>query len=460
MKHIRIVEMSHHFLYLPLYHALRTDECYGYLPSGYEIDIPRQPMGGRTDEMAMKALLERNECDLVVCDPTQIFNTKIKSKHRPAVLASLVVNTAFWAVNHNTNTIELFTDLGVYDGIIAYRKGTTSYLIAEKIFNLKSREGIEAKDFIQEVDKDNVLTTLQESKPTVGAISPEILDITNLIKLEPSKYSLDLAIGKTPDFSDILTTAIISTREFVDKNRAFVAGFLRAIDRAIRETNRGEQLVMNRALTLFEDKGYPEHIEEAYTLAVDARVFPDSIEVSNAQWMKAAQLFFESSEGKWEEEQQRKAARAFDEYIATYAHIAKDAPAPISGEKSYIGYMLSGFLLVLVVALFVLDKIDHVALITLLGACGVCALTVRFYYGNAGNKRRKLIYTSVVLVGSLVLLSIMPYCVGYVLDWFGGTSNDLIGTLANIIGILVPVGTGLYAGLTWARRMIVDSKQR
>lgn len=459
MKQVRIVQMSRHFLYFPLYHALRSDNYYGYLPPGYDVDIPRQPAGGRTDEMAMRALLERDECDIVVCDPTQILNTSIKRRQQPAVLASLVVNTAFWAINHNANTIELFTDLGVYDGIIAYQKGTTSYGIAEKIFNIKKRS-LSQDEFIQQVDKDNVLTRLQNSDSTIGAISPEILDITNLIKLEPSKYSLDLALGKTPDFSDMLTTAIIGRRDFVDGNRNFIVGFLRAIERAIQETNRRETLAMKRALTLFEDKGHPEHIKEAFDLAVDAKVFPDTIKVSNAQWMKAAQLFYESTEGKWEEHEQRLALRAFSDYVKPYYLLVDQATQDPqdSSERSYIGYLLSAFVLILAAILLALQKIDTVAFITLVGACGVCAYTVWFYQENEGNKRRKSLFTGLILVGSLVLLSAMPSLVDFVLDYFDRPTDDFLGTIANIVGILLPVGMGLFAGLKWVRSMIMDKQ--
>ena len=113
--------MAEQFLYLPLYYA-RNKNYFGNIPNRYDVNIDLATP--RTDERVFKSMMDtqggaNEHVHFAVCDPAQCF---VYSKNgQPVLLASLVTNAAFWAVDRQRHSIRNYFDLAQYDKIISYR---------------------------------------------------------------------------------------------------------------------------------------------------------------------------------------------------------------------------------------------------------------------------------------------------------------------------------------------------
>src|SRR5687767_2880093 len=115
-RKVHILQMGKHFVYLPLYYA-HSRGFFGHLKEPVSIVID-EPLPPYTDTATFDHVMDRSprHRDFVMCitDPTQALQPLSTELHRPAVLATLVTNGSFWAVDHRTRTIKGLRDLGSF----------------------------------------------------------------------------------------------------------------------------------------------------------------------------------------------------------------------------------------------------------------------------------------------------------------------------------------------------------
>jgi hypothetical protein len=312
--------MEKHFLYLPIYFA-ESREFFGFLPPGTKVVI--DSCDKHTDSATYDQLMDESpryrDLAMAITDPIQVFRTPLQSRRKPAVLATLVTNAAFWAVNHGTYQINGFRDLGIFDRVIAYAPGTTSHNIAKRI----GRDSGNAKQSIEVVDPGNELLLLSDKVKGANAValSPDLLFIE---VMKGNGASIELALGKTPEYNDVLVTALLTTNEFVAANPEVVQGIVNGIQRALLMTRRRDDAVLGFARDYFQ---FADKAEGAVATAVEADVFPLSVKVAQPHWTNAAKAYHEAiSQGAaWSKVDEKNALDYYQACVQPYETIAERA---------------------------------------------------------------------------------------------------------------------------------------
>ena len=285
---IDIVVADEHFLYLPLYFA-RHNNFFGLLPAGTEVNIKRSTL--RTDASAFGMLMDseskKNEnIQFAFCDPAEILSYRGNAAV-PVVLAGVITNSAFWAVNHNSNRSTFVEHLATFDRVIAFHKGNTSFGIANRIFKDPSK-----KSSIRTVDPKTELVELSKFGPGTIAISPNILGIQKLLDQPKKIYSVELALGRTPEYRELLVTALISRRDVVLKIPAVVDGLLAALQEALVSVRSIKEGAVLYAVGKFKVEA--RLVRKALEKANESEVFPPNITISESTWLKVAENYWQA----------------------------------------------------------------------------------------------------------------------------------------------------------------------
>ena len=326
-RSVEIAVMDNFFLYLPLYFA-HYQNYFGFIPPEYDVKKPRHPRN-RTDDGAFEMLIRDNEevkdVMFAVCDPTVVLRKAKKFVNDPVVLGSLITNYTFWAVNHNTYEIRQLTDLGLFDEIICYKEGTTSYGIANRIYNISRSSkgsGTRKDKFIKTVEPMQEFTLLQ--KPEGGknklALSPDVLTILNLLSIK-DEYQIVFEIGTVKEFADALVTALLSRRQVVDSHPDLVEGLTKALQASMMFVREAHPEVIKLARAIFD---YPEHVEKALKMASDSKAFPESIEVKFPHWQRAVEAMSFATDHQ-NEAVEIVARESFDEFASRDVKYAQAA---------------------------------------------------------------------------------------------------------------------------------------
>lgn len=317
-KTMQIVVMDEHFLYLPLYYAYDKN-FFGLLPENYELKIIRS--ADRTDDSAFKMLMDTRSLgnanvNFAVADPTTTLRDTSFENSSPAILAALINNTAFWAVDRRTYTIRDPKDLATFKQIIAFKPGTTSHSIAQRIF--RDAKKIQS---ILPVNPSQELVALEESTDTV-ALSPDILAIDHLLS-HKATYNIDLSLGTTEEFNGVFMTALLSRQDVVEEHRQLTIGLLKALQLANVLVKAQAPDLITFAMERYSET--KEHVEGALRRAEQDQVFPLSIEVSLVTWTKAAKIWYDSTDEGFGTEQQNVARLTFQHAAQPYLALARNA---------------------------------------------------------------------------------------------------------------------------------------
>lgn len=320
---VTIVQMDEFFLYLPLYYAARN-KFFGFIPERYNVRIDQSAVD-HTDVAAFRSLMDQSQMDqnvhFAICDPMVVLDWPITAdlQQRPVVLAGLITNAAFWAVDHNTYSVRDLRDLGQYERIIAFKKGTTSYGIASRI----ARQSAKAPK-IEPVEPGAELRALSYASKGAVAISPNLLEIEYLIwKRSKEGFCKELALGTTSEYSNVLVTALLTRADVVRDHPDLVKGLVTALDRATQIVRSCASDVVSYAADKFNR--VPEGITLALESARQAQVFPPTLEISWPQWERAAEAFHESRGLPWDTKMREEARSRYDTSIAGYGNIATEA---------------------------------------------------------------------------------------------------------------------------------------
>lgn len=319
-RSIHVLQMGKHFLYLPMYYAQRH-AFFGYLPLGVEVVID-EPIVEHTDIAVYNQMMDESpdyrDSVMAITDPTQILRTPLTSRRLPAVLATIVTNGAFWAINHGAFTVTGLRDLALFDQVIAYDKGTTSYNIAVRIAH-DSGVQKELDKFIQVVAPGSELLRLDETSGiSAFALSPDVLQIEEMTH---RGFKEELAIGTTSEYNNVVVTALISSNQFVTDNADVVAGIVRGLQYALTQIHLADSDVLSFARSYFR---FAERAEGALNRARQAGVVPRNAVVERPHWMRAAEANCEAN-SSWTKSDESNASEYYQKCIAPYRHFAEEA---------------------------------------------------------------------------------------------------------------------------------------
>lgn len=300
---VEILIMGRHFLYLPLYLAQfehrksRKLPFYGEIPPQYSVKVRVAPRErDRTDAAVFGALMDArlssSDIMFAACDPTVLLARQDKNA---LMAASLISSSAFWAVNHDAKNVRLVSDLSAFERILCYEEKTTSNLIARRIVKRDT-------DKLHVVNSTDEIWALNEFGEGTLAISPEVLNIANLISRElgPGEKRADIVLElcTTKEFSNVLTTALFTRAEVVEKHPELVSGVLAALQSALLAIHAGHPIVAECAGHNYKDAFY---LDKALEIANRGNVFPETILVRHDRWQRACEFYYIShalAEGK------------------------------------------------------------------------------------------------------------------------------------------------------------------
>lgn len=316
-EQIEVAGPENHFLYLPVRYAL-SQGWYGYVDSDYDFEYRTHRIG--TDRQALEALLDNESPEfrhvkLAVCDPAVVYDLSNSEASTVGLLAALVKNTAFWAVDRGTHDIHSLADLGKFDEIIAYKEGSTAYAIAEHVSNISG-----GHVSINSVVPQTELQTLRDSENNSVALSPEVLDI-NILRSTNAEYRVELNIGSTREYGSVLVTALLARQDFVQTNPQVVSGVLRAIQESLMRARGGDREIRDYAIDL-KGREYERAVRSAIETAKKDGLWPASIEIGRHEWLGACESHCMAQATMYDEQ---KASKLFEAIYTVNRKLVSDA---------------------------------------------------------------------------------------------------------------------------------------
>ena len=223
---VTILVMDRHFLYLPVYLAQFDHPesgklpFFGKLPPEYSVEV-KLAQRERTEPMPVysRCSWTLGLARATSCLPCATLRCFLIVHIRTLMAASVISNSAFWAVNHDAQKVKLFSDLSLFERVICYKEKTTSNLIARRIVKRDTRKLV----VVESTDEIDRFESLGEG---TLAISPELLKIANLVHgpLAPGEKRAEIVLElcTTKEFSNVLTTALFTRVEVVEKHPTLV----------------------------------------------------------------------------------------------------------------------------------------------------------------------------------------------------------------------------------------------
>ncbi|MDR0868833.1 MAG: hypothetical protein LBP75_10250 [Planctomycetota bacterium] len=387
-KKIVILTSQYHELYLPLYYATWIGELSWFhwfrqrvnlLLKRVDIQIRdisefSHDCGEDLDAAVYEVMMNNGGSEnidgqdiyLTITDPTQIFKAKLTEKHLPAVLATIVTNGGFWAVepykkdippdttdDKAVNNVKTNMDTIVenYNYILAYAEGTTSYRVAQVIKEYgKSIKAIEIKKLNEDKKTHKIEFDDTDIQQTI-AVSPNILSI---LGQEASDHLRNVMhLNQTGKFDNVISCALIGRSNVVTEDAFFVGYIVGEIEYAVKKiqelsnTKRGKDELI-KFMKYLLDRYYKRMsvaggtTSEKSTVADEAiircinymckyqttQTMNGDVTVDKSRWQSTAQLWFEIKNIKSEPENPKSNANTvitnyFEHCISPYADIKK-----------------------------------------------------------------------------------------------------------------------------------------
>jgi hypothetical protein len=327
MHEVTIIEMEHHFLYLPVYFA-RDKAFFDRVPPEYTTKIV-QATGG-TDADAFRRLSNR-EADIAICDPCAMIYAA-QSDFVPAVLAALIGRGAFWAVDTKSAEVTELDELAQFQHIVTFHPGTTAHGIASRI--LRSAKGIQPViDSVRPLQEFSRLEDLVNAQESAVALSPDVLRIEKFVDTNRDKdwNPVKLALAETIEYGHLLVTAVITRPEFARAHGVFISGFLKALQQALIRVRVGDPQVIQYASESFSQK--EALVTNALKRANDAQVWASDITISQDLWLNAVQAHYDSLGQSFDAAAKREAQRSFAASFKPYVEGARQAAIELVSDK-------------------------------------------------------------------------------------------------------------------------------
>lgn len=323
LQEVKIIQIDFYFIYLPFYYA-KSKNFWSSKLGNYRFDYANK--SAKTDKQVIENLMNSNGSDIVfaIADPASIFEYQAQHDAKDIViLAALLTNAAFWAVDHDNHTVENLQHLDRFDRIVAYEEGTTSHRIARTI-NPQKTQSVPPKTEIEVLTQGN----RQES---VIVLTPDLVGLEKTL-FNNNEYQVKLNVGSTTEFDEVLITALITRRDVINHHPELVEEVLKGIQRACY-------------LVQIDDEGsveFADHFSDIHPLeekttrtkkilknalyrANCCRVFPSAITITEAQWKRAAQAFWRAKGEEFTQEVENKANRIYENNIQPYCDYSRNA---------------------------------------------------------------------------------------------------------------------------------------
>jgi hypothetical protein len=336
---VKIAAMGRHFLYLPLFFAVHKN-FFGYVSDNYNISL-HFSAAIQSDADVFNYVLSRprpaNELRFGICDPMFIYHHSIAERgagtEKPAIIAGVLNNSGFWAVDTRTEHFSNIQDLAdVFESIICYGPGTTSHRIASHISTLASGKAIVLEqiapngELIDYKAKHLQATTAQKAM----VLSPDILGIETLLR-QDNRVRIELPIAATTEYAGNIVSAMISAEPVIANNEHYdlVKGIIAGTQAALLMVRAKHSEVMSFAADFFPDSA---NVESAIDNALDHGIFSSSVEIARAVWDRTTEnsIAYFSDVAHTRGQVAQMSSVAYESFIAPHRRFWRDAITHVS----------------------------------------------------------------------------------------------------------------------------------
>lgn len=275
VEKIKVGQVGELFLYMPLYYA--RDKGF-FKKEGLDIDFVST--GG--DEKSVAAVIS-GDVMFGVGDPT--FSPIAGQKGaKTRIVASVLNGVPFWGVTFKPD-IPLIAEPKQLNGytVATFPSPSTAYTLQSQMFR---DGGLEPK--IRQAQFGALLPTL---KSGAADIALEIEPNVSLAVKEGGRVVFSMASR----FGDFAMTGVSVSEDTINKKRAAVQSFVRALNAAEKSAHANPQDVEDFAVKRFPDLD-PMVARVAIRRMLADKVFPTSARISHAAWEKALKLRVQAGE--------------------------------------------------------------------------------------------------------------------------------------------------------------------
>jgi len=259
-----------------------------------EIELAPEPYGDQAAYSQLMSISDTNkDVDFCVCDPMVINLKDYNSENKkPIILAQILKNVPFWAVDHNENCFNDLKDFSSFNQIFSYKEPNTGYYLAKYIHSLCSKtNAINPVKLRDDKGIDEELDFYLTSKSSV-VIEADILKIKKYINSTENKIVFNFPNHKK--FKNFCFTVLLTRKDVLktEEGKLETIEILKGLLNASNMLYHWEdnwKFIKDSLITRFGSEDYKEDlIKSSIAHLVADEVISRSMIVSHDSWYKRA----------------------------------------------------------------------------------------------------------------------------------------------------------------------------
>ena len=362
MKKVVIYRATEAFLYLPTYIAehRQTFQTVNKKLEVKSYTLDRQESG---DVSAIKTMIKNRHKDdtlpIALCDPLAIFDPDVCAPLQPKdlrLIGALITKPSFWCVNGAENELpasEIKKYFKDFEKLIYYNETLATGNFLGK--RLQDEAGILNGNPVNFGEEIKLLLEEHKSGKKAIAVTADIVGLAKAYHAEEN-ISINYRFSTNPDYSDFLTTGLITTAEVCasEENGTILEEVVEGIQRAIFVLRSSKDIALSVCQEIAKDeKFYQEGEKKLKKKEVswiidqlhEENFYPTDLAISKSQWVNAVEARGDTK--SWQKEKRKKIKNMYRTVVEqkflkkSKRHIVNEfgipkPPSPIKGvlEKS------------------------------------------------------------------------------------------------------------------------------
>ena len=304
MKKVVIYRAADAFVYLPTYIAEHT-KIFQTIDKALEVKFSTPGGQQSSDLLAIQTMIKESrkgdKLPIALCDPLAIFSSGACDPLQPEdlrLIGALITKPSFWCVNCVKNELsesEIKKHFKDFKKIIYYNETlATGNFIGRKLKNDIGIPEIVPVNFGEEIKR------LLEERKKGNAVIAITADIVALAKeaYTAGNISINHRFSTNPDYSNFLTTGLITTAEICENEPDTLKKVVEGIQKAILDlhsSGEGASMACRKiaAAEQFYQEGQKKLKKKEVSWVIDQirkeKFYPLNLSVSKSQWITAVE---------------------------------------------------------------------------------------------------------------------------------------------------------------------------
>lgn len=304
MRKVVIYRAADAFVYLPIYIAEHI-KIFQTMDKALKVKFSTPGGQESNDLLAIQTMIKESRksdrVPIALCDPLAIFSPGVCDPLQPEdlrLIGALITKSSFWCVNGTENELsasEINEHFKDFEKIISYNETlATGNFLGKRLKNDIGIPDIVPVNFGEEIER---LLKERKEDTAVIAITADIVGLAKEAYTEGNIF-INHRFSKNPDYSDFLTTGLITTAEICENEPDTLKKVVEAIQRAILALRSSEEVALSVCQEIAKDgkfyqKGQKKLKKKEVAWVIDQirkeEFYPPNLAVSEAQWIKAAE---------------------------------------------------------------------------------------------------------------------------------------------------------------------------